>query len=72
MKAIFVHLSGSKRGKTEFFTDSKIGIGTDSSCNLRFNLFTDKNTSPLHAEINLRECDYILEEFRQFQRYLRK
>ncbi len=62
MKAIFVHLSGSKRGKTEFFTDSKIGIGTDSSCNLRFNLLTDKNTSPLHAEINLRECDYILKD----------
>ena len=62
MKAIFVHLSGSKRGKTEFFTDSKIGIGTDSSCNLRFNLLTDKNTSPLHAEINLKECDYILKD----------
>jgi S1-C subfamily serine protease len=62
MKAIFVHLSGSKRGKTESFTDSKIGIGTDSSCNLRFNLLTDKNTSPLHAEINLKECDYILKD----------
>ena len=62
MKAIFVHLSGSKRGKTESFTDSKIGIGTDSSSNLRFNLLTDKNTSPLHAEINLRECDYILKD----------
>ncbi len=62
MKAIFVHLSGSKRGKTEFFTDSKICIGTDSSCNLRFNLLTDKNTSPLHAEINLKECDYILKD----------
>ena len=62
MKAIFVHLSGSKRGKTESFTDSKIGIGTDSSSNLRFNLLTDKNTSPLHAEINLKECDYILKD----------
>ncbi len=62
MKAIFVHLSGSKRGKTELFTDSKIGIGTDASCNLRFNPLTDKNTSPLHAEINLRECDYILND----------
>jgi len=62
MKAIFVHLSGSKRGKTESFTDSKIGIGTDSSSNLRFNLLTDKNTSPLHAEINLKDCDYILKD----------
>ena len=62
MKAIFVHLSGSKRGKTESFTDSKISIGTNSSCNLRFNQLTDKNTSPLHAEINLKECDYILKD----------
>ncbi|ODS30283.1 MAG: hypothetical protein SCARUB_04611 [Candidatus Scalindua rubra] len=62
MKAIFVHLSGSKRGKTEFFTDSKISIGTDSSCNLRFNQFKDENTAPFHAEINLKECDYILKD----------
>ena len=62
MKAIFVHLSGSKRGKTESFTDSKIDVGTDSSCKLRFNPLIDKNTSPLHAEIKLRECDYILKD----------
>jgi len=62
MKAIFVHLSGSKRGKTESFTDSKIDVGTGSSCKLRFNPLIDKNTSPLHAEIKLRECDYILKD----------
>ncbi len=62
MKAIFVHLSGSKRGKTESFKDSKISIGTDSSCNLSFNQSIDKNTSSLHAEINLQECDYILKD----------
>ncbi len=62
MKAIFVHLSGSKRGKTEFFTNSKISVGTDPSCNLRFNQATDKNTSPFHAEIHLKECDYILKD----------
>ncbi len=50
MKAIFVNLSGSKRGKTEFFTNSKIIVGTDPSCNLRFNQAIDKNTSPFHAE----------------------
>jgi serine protease Do len=62
MKAIFVHLSGSKRGKTESFTDSKIDVGTASSCKLRFNPLADKNTSILHAEIKLRECDYILKD----------
>ncbi len=60
MKAIFVHLSGSKRGKTEFFADSKISAGTDPSCNLHFDQSIDKSTSPFHAEINLQECDYVL------------
>ncbi len=62
MKAIFVHLSGSKRGKTESFKDSKISIGTDPSCELNFNQNIDKNTTSFHAEINLHECDYILKD----------
>lgn len=62
MKAIFVHLSGSKRGKTESFTDQKIRIGTDPLCNLSFNKTIDKNTSSFHAEINLQECDYVLKD----------
>ncbi len=62
MKAIFVHLSGSKRGKTEFFADSKISAGTDPSCNLHFDQSIDKSTSPFHAEINLQECDYVLKD----------
>ncbi len=62
MKAIFVHLSGSKRGKTEFFADSKISVGTDPSCNLNFDQSIDKSTSPFHAEINLQECDYVLKD----------
>jgi len=62
MKAIFVHLSGSKRGKTESFTDSKISVGTDPSCNLNFDQSIDKSTSSFHAEINLQECDYVLKD----------
>lgn len=62
MKAIFVHLSGSKRGKTESFTDSKIRVGTDPSCKLNFDNSIDKNTSPFHAEINLQDCDYVLKD----------
>ena len=62
MKAIFVHLSGSKRGKTEFFADSKISAGTDPSCNLHFDQSIDKSTSSFHAEINLQECDYVLKD----------
>lgn len=62
MKAIFVHLSGSKRGKTESFADSKISIGTDSTCNLNFDQSVDKSASSFHAEINLQECDYVLKD----------
>ena len=62
MKAIFVHLSGSKRGKTESFKDSKISVGTDPSCNLSFSQNIDKNTSSFHAEINLQDCDYVLKD----------
>ncbi len=62
MKAVFVHLSGSKRGKTEFFTDTKISVGTDPSNNLSFDQSKDKRTSPFHAEISLQGCDYVLKD----------
>lgn len=62
MKAIFVHLSGSKRGKTAFFTDTQINIGTDPSCNERFEPSLDRNVSPLHAEIRFEKCTYILKD----------
>lgn len=60
MKAIFVHLSGSKRGKTEFFDNSSINIGTDGSCNLRFDI--DKNMSSFHSEIHFEDCQYTIKD----------
>lgn len=62
MKAIFVHLAGSHRGDTEVFTSETIAIGTDTAANLRFDPAIDRNTSPCHAEIQLKECDYILKD----------
>ncbi len=62
MKAIFVHLAGSHRGDTEVFTSEKISIGTDTAANLRFDPEIDRNTSHYHAEIQLKECDYILKD----------
>lgn len=62
MKAIFVHLTGSHRGDTEVFTSEKISIGTDTAANLRFDPEIDRNTSHCHAEIQLKECDYILKD----------
>ncbi|MDR4496593.1 MAG: trypsin-like peptidase domain-containing protein [Candidatus Scalindua sp.] len=62
MKAIFVYLSGSKRGKTEFFVGPKISIGTDASCNVRFEPAIDISTSPFHAEMRFEKCTYILKD----------
>ncbi len=62
MKTIFVHLSGSKRGKTEVFDGERFSIGTGPSCNLRFDPVIDKFTSPLHAEIEFKDCNFVLRD----------
>ncbi|WKZ14926.1 MAG: trypsin-like peptidase domain-containing protein [Candidatus Jettenia caeni] len=62
MKAIFVHLSGSRRGNTELFASHKISIGTDTSNDLCFDPILDENTSKHHAEILLSNCDYVLKD----------
>lgn len=62
MKAIFVNLSGSNKGKTEVFTLKKISVGTDKSSDMHFNAAVDKNTSKHHAEIQIEECDYVLRD----------
>ncbi len=62
MKIIFVHLSGSKRGKTEVFDGERLLIGTDSSCNLRFDPVIDKFTSSLHAEIEFKDSNFVLRD----------
>lgn len=62
MKIIFVHLSGSKRGKTEVFAGEKISIGTDSSCDLGFDPTADRYTSSHHAEIEFKDCNFTLRD----------
>ncbi len=62
MKAIFVHLTGSHRGNTEVFASKRISIGTDASSDLHFDPTIDRNTSGYHAEIQIRECDYVLRD----------
>ena len=62
MKAVIVHLSGSKRGRTDLFTNSIISIGTATSCNIRFDQDIDKKVSPLHAEISLEKGNYVLKD----------
>ncbi|MFN3532817.1 MAG: trypsin-like peptidase domain-containing protein [Candidatus Brocadia sp.] len=62
MKAVFVHLTGSHRGNTEVFATEKISIGTDASAGLHFDPEVDRNTSRYHAEIQFKECDYVLRD----------
>lgn len=62
MKAVFVHLSGSHRGKTEVFTSHEISVGTDASNDLCFDPTLDENTSKHHAEILLSNCEYVLKD----------
>lgn len=62
MKAIFVHLTGSRRGNTEVFASDMISIGTDDEALLHFDPEIDRNTSRYHARIQLQECDYVLED----------
>jgi len=60
LKAVFVHLSGSRRGNTEVFASEKISIGTGPLNDLCFDPEVDKNTSDRHAEIQLNDCEYVL------------
>lgn len=62
MKAIFVHLTGSRRGNTEVFASDMIAIGTADEASLRFDPEIDRNTSKYHARIQLQECDYVIED----------
>ncbi|HHT9119497.1 MAG TPA: trypsin-like peptidase domain-containing protein [Candidatus Hypogeohydataceae bacterium YC41] len=62
MKAVLVHIKGSRRGKTEVLNKNKIRIGTDTSCDLRYDSIVDTTIAPSHAEIEWRECEYILRD----------
>ncbi len=62
MGVTFIHLSGSKRGKVEVLADEIIKIGSGEECDLRFDPQTDRVVAPLHAEIRLENCEYILSD----------
>ena len=62
MKAVFVHLSGSNRGKTEVFDAGEITIGTDVSNALHFDPEIERTTHEYHAVIRLQDCDYVLKD----------
>lgn len=62
MKLIFVHIVGSKKGHTEVFEKDNITIGTQTSCDIRFNETIDKGVSESHAEITCINGSYVLND----------
>ncbi|MCI0483762.1 MAG: trypsin-like peptidase domain-containing protein [candidate division NC10 bacterium] len=59
MKASLVHLSGSKRGKTEVFQREWLRIGSDPESDLAL---LERPVAPRHAEIRFENCEYLLRD----------
>lgn len=57
-----IHIKGSRRGKTEVLDKDKITIGTDPANTLCFDPLLDAAIAPFHAEIEWRECEYVLRD----------
>lgn len=62
MRATVIHLSGSRRGRSETFDRDRIRIGTAPDCDLRFDPAADRAVSAAHAEIRFENCDFILSD----------
>ena len=60
MHCTFIHLSGSKRGRSETFDRDLIRIGTAPGCTLRFSAVKDPVVSPHHAQIRFENCEFLL------------
>ena len=60
MKFALVHLSGSHRGKTEYFDRSFLSLGSDPANDVRFPAGGRSPVAPLQAEVFQRDCDVRL------------
>lgn len=60
MRSTFVHLSGSKRGRSETFEQDLLRIGTAPDCVLQFSGVKDPAVSPHHAQIRFENCEFLL------------
>jgi hypothetical protein len=60
VKSTLVALSGSLRGKTYYFDQEFISIGTDRFQDISFDPAKNPQVAPSHAFIEVRDCDFIL------------
>ncbi|MBI5854764.1 MAG: trypsin-like peptidase domain-containing protein [Nitrospirae bacterium] len=51
MKFMLCHLSGSRRGRTEYLETEHATFGSDPACTVRFDRDQDRNVCPIHAEL---------------------
>ncbi len=56
------HLSGFGRGKSKTFDGPSILLGTDPSCDIRFDPAWDKEVSPRHAQISILNGECIIDD----------
>ena len=55
MKCMLHHLTGSLRGKTQYFQADSLRIGTGTDCDVRFDVTFDRQVAPSHAELSLHD-----------------
>lgn len=58
----FVHLAGSKKGRTEVFAADRIRIGRDPSNDLQFDPYQDRDASSRHAEVTREGPDFWISD----------
>jgi S1-C subfamily serine protease/pSer/pThr/pTyr-binding forkhead associated (FHA) protein len=49
------HLTGSLRGKTQYFQADSLRFGTGTDCDVRFDVTFDRQVAPSHAELSLHD-----------------
>lgn len=62
MKTTITHLSGSKRGHAEDFSQEMILVGSAPECDLRFDATQDAQTDRFQAQIFYQNCEYYLKD----------
>jgi S1-C subfamily serine protease/pSer/pThr/pTyr-binding forkhead associated (FHA) protein len=62
MKTTITHLSGSKRGQAEEFSQEMILVGSAPECDLHFDETQDDQTDRFQAQIFYQNCEYYLKD----------
>ena len=55
MKCMLHHLTGSLRGHTQYFQADSLRFGTGTDCDVRFDVTSDRQVAPSHAELFLHD-----------------